>query len=88
MPGKGTQYQSPIVLQLLNNREEQRAAEGQRDSEQRDHRLRFFTRQPMERADFGPVMEWVGALFQVFWLSLLSGSFLLVFLFALKLAGY
>jgi hypothetical protein len=88
MPGKGTQYQSPVVLQLLNNREEQRAAETQRDAEQRDHRLQFFTRQPMERADFGPVIEWVVAFFQVFWLSLFSGIFLLLFLFALKLAGY
>jgi hypothetical protein len=87
MPGTGTQYQSPMILQLLKNREEQRAAETQRNSEQRDHLLQFFTRQPTERVDFGPVLEWVGVFFQVFWLALLSGSFYLVLVFALKLYG-
>jgi hypothetical protein len=88
MPGTGTQYQSPMILQLLKNREEQRAAETQRNSEQRDRRLQLFTRQPTDRVDFGPAMEWVGVFFRLFSLSLFSGSLLLVFLFALKLAGY
>ena len=88
MPGKGTQHQSPLILQLVNNREEQRTADAQRNSEERDHGLQFFTRQPTERVDFGPVIEWVGVFLQVFWLSLLSGSFLLVLVFALKLAGH
>jgi hypothetical protein len=86
MPGKGTQYQSPMILQLLKNREEQRAPEA--NSEQRDPRLQFFTRQPTERIDFGTVMEWVEVFLQVFWLSLLSGSFLLILVVALKLTGH
>ena len=88
MPGKGTQHQSPLIVQLVKNREEQRAAESQTSSEERDHGLQFFTRQPTERVDFGRVMEWVGVFFQVFWLALLSGSFLFVWVFALKLAGF
>jgi hypothetical protein len=88
MPGKGTQHQSPLILQLVNNREEQRTADAQRNSEERDHGLQFFTRQPTEGVDFGPVMEWVGVFFRVFSLSLFSGSFLLAWVFALKLAGY
>ena len=88
MPGKGTQHQSPLIVQLVKNREEQRAAEAQMYSEERDHGLQFFTRQAKERVDFGRVMEWVGVFFQVFWLSLLSGSFLLIWIFALKLAGF
>ena len=73
MPGKGAQHQSPLILQLVKNHEEQRAADAQKNSEERDH---------------DPVMEWVRVFFAVFWLSLLSGSFLLVWVFALKLAGY
>jgi hypothetical protein len=88
MRGTGTQYQSPMILQLFKNREEQRAAESQINSEQRDHGLQFLERQPTERVNFGSVMEWVGVLVQLFSLSLISGSLLLVFLFALKLAGY
>ena len=88
MPGKGRQHQLPLVLQLVKNSEEQRAADTQRNSEERDHGLQFFTRQPKEGVDFGPVMEWVGVFFRLFWLSLLSGSFLLIWVFALKLAGY
>ena len=82
------EHQLPLVLQLVKNREEQQSADAQKNSEERDHGLQFFTRQPTEGVDFGPVMEWIGALFQIFWLSLLSGSFLSVWLFALKLAGY
>jgi hypothetical protein len=88
MPGKGTQHQSPLIVQLVKNREEQLAAEAQKNPEEGDHGLQFFTRQPTQRVDIKPVMEWVGVFFRVFWLSLLSGSFLLVWLFALKLAGY
>ena len=87
MPGKGTQHQLPLVLQLLENREAQLAAEAQKNPEGGDHGLRFFTRQPTER-DFESVMEWVAVFFRVFWLSLVSGSFLLVWVFSLKLAGY
>ena len=88
MPGKRTQHQLPLVLQLVKNREEQRAADLEKNSEERDHGLQFFTRQPTKGVDFGPVMEWVGVFFRLFWLSLLSGSFLLEWVFALKLAGY
>ena len=88
MPGKGRQHQLPLVLQLVKNREEQRAADTQKNSEERDLGPQFFTRRPKEEVDFEPVMEWIGVFFRVFWLSLLSGSFLLVWVFALKLAGY
>ena len=88
MPGKGTQHQSPLIVQLVKNREEQLAAEAQQNPEEGDHGLQFVTRQPTQRVDFEPVMEWVGVFFRVFWLSLLSGSFLLVWVFALKLVGY
>ena len=77
MPGKGTQYQSPLVLQLVKNREVQRAAEAQKNSEEPNHGIRFFTRQPKEGFDYDPVMEWVGVFFRIFWLSLLSGSLFL-----------
>jgi len=87
MPEKGTQYRSPMILQLFRNREVQAAAEAQNDPVGSDHRPEFFTRQPTER-DFGSVMEWIGVFFQVFWLALLSGGFLLVLVSALKLAGY
>ena len=88
MPGKGRQHQLPLVLQLVKNREEQRPADTQINSEERDHGLQFFTRLPKEGVDFGAAMEWVGVFFRLFWLSLLSGSFLLIWVFASKLAGY
>ena len=87
MPEEGTQYRSPMILQLFKNREVQLAAAAQNNPEGGDHRLEFFPREPTER-DFESVMEWVGVFFQVFWLALLSGGFLLVWVFALKLAGY
>ena len=87
MPGNETQYRSPMILQLFKNREVQLAAEFQDNPERDDHRLEVFTRQPPER-DFGPVMEWLGVFFRVFWLALLSGGFYLVLVIALKLAGY
>jgi hypothetical protein len=82
MRAKGTQHPSPLILQLVKNREEQRVADAQ------IHNLEFFTMQPIEGVDFGPVMEWVRVFFSVFWLSLLSGSFLFVWVFALKLASF
>jgi hypothetical protein len=85
MLGKGTQHQSPMILQLVKNREEQLKA---KNLEENNQGLRFFASQPTERVDFGPVMEWVGVFFRVFWLALLSGSFLLIWVFSLKLAGY
>ena len=87
MPGKGAQ-QSPLILQLVKNREEQRAADAPKNSEERDHGLELFTRQPMDRIDFGPAMEWVRVFLSVFWLSLLCGGFLFVWVFVLKLSGF
>ena len=66
MPGKGRQHQLPLVLQLVKNSEEQRAADTQRNSEERDHGLQFFTRQPKEGVDFGAIIEWVGVFFRLF----------------------
>jgi hypothetical protein len=85
MLGKGTQHQSPMILQLVKNREEQLKA---KNLEENNQGLRFFASQPTERVDFGPVMEWVGVFFGFFWLTLLSGSFLLIWVFSLKLARY
>jgi len=66
MPGKGTQHRLPLVLQLVKNREEQRAADTQKNSEEGDYGLQFFTRQPTEGVDFGPVLAWVGVFFRLF----------------------
>ena len=88
MPDKGTQHQSPLIVQLVKNGEEQLAAELKKNPKVGDDGLQFFTRRPTQTVDFEPVMEWVGVFFRVFWLSLLSGSFLSVWIFALKLAGY
>ena len=88
MPGKGTQYQLPLVVQLVKNREEERVADAQKNSEDCDHGLEFLTRQPMEGIDFGLAMELVRMFFSIFWLALLSGSFLIVWVFVLKLAGF
>jgi hypothetical protein len=91
MPGKETQHQSPLksplVLQLLKNREVQLAADAKKNPEGGDYGVQFFARQPTER-DFGSMMEWVAVFFQVFWLALFSGIFLLLWIFALKLVGY
>jgi hypothetical protein len=43
------------------------------------------TSQARERVDRGPVMEWAAVIFQLFSLSLFSGTFLLLFVWALKL---
>jgi hypothetical protein len=66
MGGKGTQHQSPLIVQLVKNREEQLTAEAQKNPEEGDHGLQFFIRQPAQRVDFEPVMEWVGVFFRVF----------------------
>jgi hypothetical protein len=88
MPGKRTPHQSPLIVQLVKNREEQLVAQAQKNPEAGDHNLQFFTRQPTQGVDFELAMEWVGVFFQVFWLALLSGSFLFFWIFVLKLAGY
>ena len=88
MPEKGTQYELPLILQLVNNREEQRAADAQKNPEERDDSLQFFTRQPTEGVDFELVMEWLRVFFRIFSLSLFSGIFYLVWVFALELAGH
>ncbi len=87
MPRKGTQLHTPLILQLLKNREVQLAAEAEKNPSQTDHAIRFFRMQSTEE-DFEPIIEWAGVFFLVFGLSLFSGSFLLVWIFALKLAGY
>ena len=88
MPGKGTHYRSPLILQLVKNSEDQQADDAEQNSEQPDHRLQLFARQSTEEVDFGPVMEWVGVFFQVFWLAVFSGGFLFVWVFILKMAGF
>ena len=88
MTGKATQYHLPMHLQLVKNREEQSAAEAQRNPESSSQGLQIYSRQTTERIDFGSVMEWVGVFFQVFWLALFASSFLSIWIFALKLAGY
>ena len=88
MSGRGTHYRSPLILQLVKNSEDQQTDDAEQNSEQPDRRLQLFTRQSTEEVDFGPVMEWVGVVFQVFWLAVFSGSCLLVWVFVLKLAGF
>ena len=43
------------------------------------------TSQASERVGRGPVREWAAVIFQLFSLSLFSGTFLLAFVWALKL---
>jgi|1185.fasta_scaffold1537018_1 hypothetical protein len=88
MSDKNLQYQLSPVVQLIKNSEEERAANAQKKSEERGHGLEFFTRQPMEGIDLGPVIEWGRVFFSVFWLALLSGSLFVVWVFVLKLAGF
>jgi len=87
MPGKGTQLHTPLILQLLKNREVQPAAEALKNSSQNSHNIQLFRGQSTEE-NFDSIMEWVEVFFRVFGLSLFSGSFLLVWVFALTLAGY
>jgi len=93
MPGKETQYQLPLpqlppLVQLVKNREEQRAADAQKGFEEPDHSLEFFRGQPIEGIDFDPIIGWMRVFLSISWLSLLSGSFLFIFLFVLKLFGF
>ena len=88
MSGRGTHYRSPLILQLVKNSEDQQADDAEQNSEKPGHRLQLVTRQPTKDVDFGPVREWVGVFFQVFWLAVFSGSCLLVWVFVLKLAGF
>ena len=88
MSGTGMQYRLPLILQLVRNREEQEAADAEQNLGQPDHRLQLFARQQTEEVDFGPVMEWVGVFFRVFWLAVFYGSCLFVWVFVLKLAGF
>ena len=87
MSGNGTQLHTPLVLQLLKNREVQLAAEALKNPSQSGHAIQFFRIQSTEE-NFEPIIEWVAVFFRVFGLSLFSGSFLLIWVFALKLAGY
>ena len=87
MPGKGAQ-QSPLILQLVQNHEEQQAADARKNPEERHHDAPFPAEQATEGADLELVMEWVGVFFRVFWLSVFSGSFLFIWVFVLKMAGF
>ena len=88
MPGRGTHYRSPLILQLIQNREEQQAADARKDPEERHHDPPFVAEQATEGADLELVMEWVGVFFRVFWLAVFSGAFLFVWIFVLKMAGF
>jgi hypothetical protein len=88
MAAKGTQYQLPLVAKLVKNREDQQAADAQKNFEERDGGLQFFRGNQPDGVEFGTVMEWVGVFFRVFWLSVFSGSFLFIWVFVLKMAGF
>ena len=88
MPGTGTRYHLPLVLQLLQRREEQLAAEAQQNPGEGDPGLQVSAWQPVESVDVELAIEWIGVFFRVFGLALFSGSFLLIWIFALKAAGY
>jgi hypothetical protein len=87
MAAKATQYQLPLVAKLVKNREDQQAADAQKNFEERGGGL-HFQRQPTDGVEFGTVIEWVGVFFRVFWLSVFSGSFLFIWVFVLKMAGF
>jgi hypothetical protein len=87
MPEEGTQYQSPLVLQLVKNREAEQAAEAQKNPGLGDHGLQLIT-QALTEGYFALATEWIGVFFRVFWLSLFSGCFLFIWVFVLKLAGF
>ena len=65
MPEEGTQYQSPLVLQLVKNREAEQVAEAQKNPGLGDHGLQLFTQVPTE-GYFALLMEWIGLFFRVF----------------------
>jgi hypothetical protein len=87
MPRKGSPLHTPLVLRLLNNREEQLAAEALKHPNQRAPAINFFRWQSTEE-DVESIMAWVEVFCRVFSLSLVSGGLLLLWLLALKLAGY
>ena len=88
MRGTGTRLHSPLILQLVQNREAQWVADAQENLGDHDPDPPFFTRQQTDDANLEQMIEWVAVFFQVFWLAVFSGSFLITFLFALKMAGY
>ena len=88
MPRTGIRHQSPLILQLVQNREEQQAADAPKNPEERHHGPPFFAEQATEGADLELVMEWVGVFFRVFGLAVFSGGFLFVWVFVLKMAGF
>jgi hypothetical protein len=88
MPGQVTRHDSPLILQLVQNREQQQAAEAQKNPEGPHRDRRFFAEQPADGADLELVVEWVGVFVRVFWLALFFGGFLFVWVFVLKMAGF
>jgi hypothetical protein len=87
MSEERTQYQSPLVLQLVKNREAEQAVEAQKNPRLGDHGRQLFSLAPTE-GYLVLVTEWIGLFFRVFWLALLSGCFLFIWVFVLKLAGF
>ena len=88
MPRTGIRHQSPLILQLVQNREEQQAADAPKNPEERHHGAPFVAEQATEGADLELVMEWVGVFFRVFGLAVFSGGFLFVWVSVLKMAGF
>ena len=88
MPRTGIRHQSPLILQLIQNREEQQAADAPKNPEERHDGAPFVAEQATEGADLELVMEWLGVFFRVFWLAVFSGGFLFVWIFVLKMAGF
>ena len=88
MPRTGIRHQSPLILQLVQNREEQQAADAPKNPEERHDGPPFVAEQATEGTDLELVMEWVGVFFRVFWLAGFSGGFLFVWIFVLKMAGF
>jgi len=88
MPRTGIRHQSPLILQLVQNREEQQAADAPKNPEERHDGPPFVAEQATEGADLELIMEWVGVFFRVFGLAVFSGGFLFVWVFVLKMAGF
>ena len=75
-------------MQLVQNREEQQAADAPKNPEERHDGPPFVAEQATEGADLELIMEWVGVFFRVFGLAVFSGGFLFVWVFVLKMAGF
>ena len=88
MPRTGIRHQSPLILQLVQNREERQAADAPKNPEERHDGPPFVAEQATEGADLELIMEWVGVFFRVFGLAVFSGGFLFVWVFVLKMAGF